>query len=67
MSVSRHNMSSDEIFYIVLDLCAPLVLFQEACLQMRKQGTAHQVKYIHPLVVLWSKKSDTEYLFTIRH
>ena len=56
MSESRHNMCSGGISYIVLGLCAPLLLFQEACLQMRKQGTVHQVKDIPLLVVLWSKK-----------
>jgi hypothetical protein len=58
MSVSRRNMSSDGIFYKALDLGAPLVLFQEACLEMKRQGTVHQVKYIHPLVALQGKKSD---------
>jgi hypothetical protein len=56
--VSRRNMSSDGIFYKALDLGAPLVLFQEVCLQMKRQGTVHQVKCIHPLVALQDKKSD---------
>ena len=55
-SASHHSMCSGGISYTVLDLCAPLLLFQEACLQMRKQGTDHPVKHIHLSVVLWSKK-----------
>ena len=49
-------MCSGGISYIALDLCALLMLFQEGFLQMRKQGTDHQVKHIHLSVVLWSKK-----------
>ena len=51
-------MYSDGISYTVLDLCAPSVPFQEACLQMKRQGTSHQVKHIHLLVVLRKKKTD---------
>jgi len=44
-------MYSDGISYKVLDLCAPWVLFLEACLQTRRQGTVHLVKHIRLLVV----------------
>jgi hypothetical protein len=50
-------MYSDGISYTVQDLCAPSMPFQEACLQMKRQGIAHQVKHIHLLVVLWRKKN----------
>lgn len=51
MSASHRNMYYDGISYTALDLCAPWVLVQEACLQMKRQGTVHLVKHIHLLVV----------------
>lgn len=59
MSASHRNMYSDGISYTALDLCAPWVLFQEACLQMKRQGTVHLVKHIHLLVVLGRGKKWT--------
>lgn len=57
MSASHRNMYYDGISYTALDLCAPWVLVQEACLQMKRQGTVHLVKHIHLLVVLGRKKN----------
>lgn len=58
-------MYSDGISYTVLDLCAPSVPFQEACLQMKRQGIAHQVKHIHLLVVLRKETDNRKYVVYI--